>query len=107
MIKNKNSLVFVLMCFAYIFIILGSRANFYVVQANDCRMPVLDITYPETSTHFPIIDKDLIDFYYLSDIFNVDRFYFSIGDLLIVLSMFLVMLSTGILVKYKSRVEYE
>lgn len=60
---------------------LGVAFNTVAVFNNDCKMPVLASYNYNGEKHFTFNNKDDINFFYLSDIFKLFQFHFSIGDI--------------------------
>jgi len=75
--------------------VLGLRMNYITLLNNDCKMPV-SWTYDDyESFPFHILTDDIksFNYWYLSDIFGVKgKSMYSLGDILIVVSMVGVLL---------------
>lgn len=83
----------------------GGLLNLETVATNGGRMPVKTTFYLDTSTHFAYSDPSEINFPSLSDkyYFNTkkNRYFFSIGDILISLGMLIVFIVFGLIIKLK------
>lgn len=83
-----------LMIFVMSTLIIGATMNFYAVLSNDCKMPVkLDYSFSD-NFHKSFNDFSEVKYPILSDIFSLGIFYFSIGDLIMFIS---ISTMTGIL----------
>lgn len=61
----------------------GSFLNHIALMQNGWKMPVYSQEYFITDNlHFTFSDKSSVNFFYLTDIFNISNLYFSIGDLI-------------------------
>ena len=82
----------------YLFLsIFGAFLNTLVVKSNGNKMPVYTKYIVERSDHFDFQNKNKVNFFYLSDIFEFNYKYksdsyfmwFSIGDVMVVSSVIL------------------
>lgn len=98
--NNSDLLSFVNKCNFFIFLcallVFGIVLNFYAITGNGGRMPVYysyESSYEfETNSHFSYNNFSDVSYPYLSDIFGIKFFKFSIGDVMILVG------SIGILV---------
>lgn len=72
--------------FMVIFII-GGACNFLVVTSNSGKMPVLSEYDLLTSRHFTFTEENEVNYWFLSDVFRINIVYFSLGDILVFLSL--------------------
>ena len=81
----------------FLFVLLGVILNLVVIFANDYRMPVQTENKINTSRHFNFINKELVPFYQLSDVFKINIknniLHFSAGDFLIIISCLIFILT--------------
>lgn len=82
-----------LIIFTLTLFITGSYFNALVMKSNYNKMPVMNVSnfaYPNMSNdyeHFVYNSKDKIGYSFLADNYRITHFIFSIGDLLIILSL--------------------
>lgn len=69
---------------------VGALMNMSAIWKNKCRMPVYSIIYPygEDLTHFNFNNFSNVRLPYLTDIFPFFHYKYSLGDLVIFLSLF-------------------
>lgn len=112
--KPIHMTIFIWMSIGILCMIIGSNSNMTALRSNDCRMPILSEDHSfDTDTHFTYNEIDNINVSIndpsLTDIFRVRMFhrtiYFSIGDILIIGSLFCLFVSTGIIVNYKNKLK--
>jgi len=86
---EKNGYYFFLLWIVTIILIYGMTFNFYAVQSNGGRMPVESYLggYLDTDKHFSFEDRREINNYYLTDIINLKMGIYSLGDIIMVLSV--------------------
>jgi hypothetical protein len=103
--ERFEKFMIVLSGYAYVifFIIMaygGAILNMGVMLHNEGRMPVLTECEIDTQTHFSFQDYSEVRLPHFSDIFHTSYFIYSIGDIIIVVSIsFLI--STNINNKWK------
>lgn len=72
------------------FLMIGITFNFYAITSNSCKMPVLSSYNFESERHFSFQEKQEINRYYLTDIFEVYllgyKINYSAGDVFIIFS---------------------
>lgn len=72
--------------FVLIFLV-GGLSNLFVVNSNENKMPVKYFYSFQGEKHFSYIEKDEVKFWYLSDVFELSNFIFSIGDFFLFLGL--------------------
>lgn len=84
--------------------LIGGICNLMVVATNQGKMPVYEPTSNSSITgserHFYFNKSTDVNFYYLSDIFNIGTLYFSIGDLTLLISFLSTLGMDLILLRY-------
>lgn len=110
-IKHKNRLnnyQFIQQILLIMFLI-GGVSNFIAVTRNDCHMPVITKTqayydYNYSTKHIIVNDSKEVNYSFLGDIFETPYSIFSIGDFLMVSSIFLMFLQLIVFLFTKNRV---
>lgn len=87
------------------FIIIGAVMNFLVITNNGGRMPVLDSFKYVSETHFSYQDNSEIEFPQFSDKLALGRIIFSIGDLIMFLGLFFLIVFSILLIYYHWRLK--
>jgi hypothetical protein len=66
--------------------ITGASLNFVVIQENQCKMPVLYEGHLNGVRHFGFEyeEREEVDLWFFGDVIKINRFFFSIGDIMIV-----------------------
>lgn len=93
-VKGKERL-FLIISFMYLsvlFIIVGGFMNSMAVNSNNGKMPVYADYLGDSDYHFSFTEKNLIKFFYFSDIFkakigHLTEIYYSVGDVVISVGM--------------------
>ena len=84
--KQVNNLSFFILILNIFFI--GASLNFMAVINNKGKMPVLFSDYQfEFERHFSFSNCDEIRYCYLTDIFTIAEYHFSVGDFFITASL--------------------
>jgi hypothetical protein len=84
--KQVTYLTFFILILTLFFI--GSSMNFVAVMSNGGKMPVkFDEFEFESVRHFSFVDCAQVEYCYLTDIFPIGAYIFSIGDFIIIISM--------------------
>jgi hypothetical protein len=83
--------------FFVILMMIGMSMNFVVIQSNAGRMPVYGLNY-ETSSHFGYEENDTIKNRFFADNFEIYGDIFSIGDLLMFISIICIILTGYIMI---------
>jgi hypothetical protein len=71
---------------------VGMEMNNIVIESNGCKMPVLTTSKYSTDEHFTYQDWFSVKHPFLSDIFRIGNYIYSIGDFFIYTGGFLVVL---------------
>lgn len=84
--------------------------NKITTSVNGGRMPVFMDYHYDSDTHFSFQDKEAIENFYLTDIFHIGNYYYSIGDGFVFLGFSLLLIHSVILlvqgiIIYKKEVE--
>jgi len=82
--------LFIIVCL--LLLICGVCMNFQVMIANGGKMPVkLDIDYSDES-HFSFQNNNEVEYFYFADIFNIGNTIYSLGDIIMYLSLYLYLI---------------
>jgi hypothetical protein len=81
--KGWKYMWILLISFTVVFI--GGVMNFIVIVDNGGKMPVRGIYIIDSDEHFYYENKEDVEKWYLSDIMNIGRAAFSIGDIFLLL----------------------
>lgn len=110
--KNHLANFLIILTFFILVLLFGISLNFIVNVNNGGRMPVYSHSgVYETNTHFPYLNKNEVNLWYLSDIYLVENKYlmfgsypersiFSIGDFFIDIGYFGIVFSFAALLSY-------
>ena len=107
---NNDTKLFATLWILTLFLTVGVSLNLQAVISNEGGMPVQG-SGQDTETHFYYTDPSEVNYYYLTDIMKLpvtkDRtLYFSIGDLLMVVSI-LFMAFTNIYYYKKEKIIWD
>ena len=90
---KENAFLFFFLCLLCMAFIIGATFNFLAVIKNDCRMPFESGSDYLDKTHVSYEDYTQANLYYFTDILHFgDYVYFSIGDIVIIVCIFVTLL---------------
>lgn len=109
-IKYYKNIVFILtIIIISLFIsIIGHTFNFVAMVENQGKMPVLiehKGILSNSEYHFIYNDKSEVNYWYLTDIFKINKFYYSLGDITmligVIISLFAFLKTITLLKTFK------
>lgn len=101
-VKSRRNTVLLILILSILISFMGALFNTIAVQNNNCKMPVYTENIIHADSHFSFTDISQVKAFYLTDIFHIGYYFFSIGDFLMysaILSM--ILLLTYIVIKRK------
>jgi len=89
--KKKFILAYLMWLFTVITLI-GGVMNFLVYKNNDCKMPVLNINTDHSEHHMTFFNNSEVQYPYLTDRHPLFNYYFSLGDIIMSISILFVII---------------
>ncbi len=85
-VPNYKRLFYITFCMAIFsaVVIVGSICNDLAKQSNGGKMPVLIDYELSSNRHFSYMDKNTVNYWYLTDIVYLGDYILSIGDILMI-----------------------
>ena len=90
--KATNSLIF--FAVSLVLIMVGGTLQFFVIDSNNGKMPVLSASYCNLTYHFTYQDASKINNSFLADRINIGKGIFSVGDIFILVGGLMLLTST-------------